>query len=95
MSFTSNEKTIKELLLALNINKKEVTRTVIEFYSHQLKKLKKKYQITIWTKKKVPKDENNPTGPKKVKNYPETYFFNRQVDVLIFLSKLASNVINR
>lgn len=100
MSYSSNERDIKKLLLVLNtskIYKKEVTRTIIESYSNNLYKLTKRYKVTIWSKKKIEDKEyiNNHPGSKKKKvvNIPEVYSFSRQIDVLIFLSQLASEVL--
>ncbi len=100
MSYSSNERDIKKLLLALNTSKKykkEVTRTTIESYSNNLYKISKRYKVTIWSKKKVEDKEyinNHPESKKKkVVNIPEIHSFSRQIDVLIFLSNLASEVL--
>lgn len=77
-----------------NFKGRDITLTTLEEYANKLKCMRKRYLITIWSKKKRERTEKDKQSTlKNITCYvPEYHRFHRQDEVLIFLADLMNEI---
>lgn len=77
-----------------NFKGRDITLTTLEEYNKKYNCISKKYTITIWSKKKRERTENDKPAKWKriIQNIPEQHVFYKQVEVLMFLSELVNEI---